>query len=39
VVIMKIINRQNAKSINGVTFSSEITESLCLLLKSLAMAN
>ena len=34
---MKIIRRENAKSIRGVTLRSEITASLFCLLKSLAI--
>ena len=35
---MKMINKENAKSIKGVTFKSEMTASLFCLLKSLAIS-
>ena len=37
VVIMKMMRRENAKSINGVTLRSEMTASLFFLLKSRAI--
>ena len=37
VVIMKIMRSEKARSIKGVTFKSEMTANLFVLLKSLAM--